>query len=114
MADLSLDHEAEGLKFGETLRLDDLAGKIKLGELQLRETVAGEILTIFKRANTATICLVVGFAIVDLTCLLLGVAGYQRLITSEVVMTLIGATVVQAGAAAFAIAVSLFPKTKND
>ncbi len=114
MANLDLAQEAEGLRIGETLRLREQSADIELRELQLRESVANEILLIFKRANAATIFLVVGFAIVDFGCIAFGVAGYRRLITSEVVMTLIGATVVQAGAAAFAIAVSLFPKAKSE
>lgn len=114
MANLRLNQEVEGIEFREALLLAEQSSDIKLREFKLRESVASEILAIFKRANTATICLVVGFAVVDLICLALRVAGYHRLITSEVVMTLIGATVVQAGAAAFAIAVSLFPKTRNE
>jgi hypothetical protein len=114
MTEVSLNHEAESLHMGEALRLDELSANIKLREFKLRENVASEILLIFKRANTVTFCLVIFFAIVDFACLAFAVVGYERLITSEVIMTLIGATVVQAGAAAFAIAVSLFPKTKDD
>ena len=76
---------------------------------------AGEIFAIFKRANTVTFVLVAVLAAADISCIIFWpIGGYERLITSEVVMTLIGATVVQAGAAAFAIAVSLFPKNKDE
>ena len=99
---------------GEALRLNDLAAKLKIEDAKLRDRVAREIITIFKWANIATIGLVIGFAIVDLIFLWLRVDAFERLITSEVIMALIGATVVQAGAAALAIAVSLFPRVRND
>lgn len=111
MADIGLNQASEGLELREALLLDD--GHIRLREQQLRENVADEIFSIFKRANTVTFLLVGVLCIVDIVCLAIPVAEYRRLITSEVVMTLIGATVVQAGAAAFAIAVSLFPKSSN-
>lgn len=113
MADKSLNRESEGLHVTEALRLDDLSARLKIRDLALKERVAGEILEIFKWANIATIALVVGFAIVDLVLFCFSVPGFERLITSEVIMALIGATVVQAGAAAFAIAISLFPRKGN-
>jgi hypothetical protein len=113
MPDLSLGRTAEDLGISEALRLADAEVDITLREQKLRETVASEIFAIFKRANTVTFVLVAVLCIVDVVFLSIPVAAYQRLITSEVIITLIGATVVQAGAAAFAIAVSLFPKARD-
>lgn len=109
MSEKNLNSESESLGLTEALRLGDLSDHLRFRDQQLRETVAGQIIGIFKWANIATISLVILFAAVDIFFLLKD-PSYHRLVTSEVLETLIGATVVQVGAAALAIAISLFPK----
>lgn len=111
---LQLDDEAKGLQLKEqleTLSLSNESKQLHLEQLKhgLRSDVARRILEIFRWANGATLLLIFALATIDNWFIWIGIAT-TRLVTPGVLMTLIGATVVQVGAAAFAIATSLFPK----
>lgn len=115
---LQLEDEAKGLQLKdqlETLSLSNESKRLHLEGLKhgLRTDVARRILDIFRWANGATLILIFLLAAIDNWFVWHGVQT-ERLVTPEVLMTLIGATVVQVGAAAFAIASSLFPKVTRD
>ncbi len=91
------------------LSVDDT---IALAELQLRVDTAKSILKLFGIANVFVLVFVVVLMIADWFVLVLDSAAVpgDRLINSNVVMTLLGATTVQVGTIMVSISAYLFPK----
>ncbi|MBT9096895.1 hypothetical protein KFZ76_04105 [Methylovulum psychrotolerans] len=87
------------------------ANSIKANDA-LRKMMTEEILPLFKTINKYVL-LIVGIAMaIDFCLVFTGLANAdQRLINSNVIMTLIGAATVQLGSIMFTISAYLFPKT---
>lgn len=84
--------------------------RVALGELSLRQEAARKILIIFLAANVLVltglaVCFAFDVALLRQTL----IKPDERLVTTEVVMTVIGATTVQLGAIMYTIARYLFP-----
>lgn len=93
---------------------EDQSG-VSLEELehQLKDKVATQILDIFRIANAVMWGFLAIIAFIEFMFIGNGLGDYNtenRLVSSSVVQTLIGATVVQLGVAVVAIVVSLFPR----
>ncbi len=100
-----------------TVNLSDLEKGIKLSDniplrkQRLSEFVADELLKLFRLSVTSTVIMTVGIALVDFTYIGLGwVTPQDRLINQTVLMAVIGASIVQLGAAMAAIVYALFAK----
>lgn len=98
---IRLDEEVRGLSVEE---------EIALGEYDLRKTTAKKILWVFIGANVVVF---IGLGVIfgyDVTLLHQKlVMPSDRLLTTEVIMTVVGATTVQLGAIMFTMARYLFP-----
>ena len=104
----------ENLKAAD-IPLSNLAARIKLARHELNDRVAGEVLKLFKWSVGATVAITVLLACGDFAGLLLHVIQpADRLISERVVLALIGASVVQVGAASAAIVYGLFGKNNVD
>lgn len=86
--------------------------ELKEREFRLRESVIkNDVMPLFKIANILVIAVIVLAGVMDFV--FIGMNHYQpehRLISANVIMALIGATVVQLGAGMAAIFIYLFPK----
>jgi hypothetical protein len=98
---VSLDREAEreGLS---------VADQVTLRDADLRDWMAKVVIPAFLTANKWTLFVLGGLVVLDEINLALHLTG-DRIITEKVIMTLLGATTVQVGAIAYAIARYLFP-----
>lgn len=84
--------------------LEEISDNIELRKQNLREEVAGEILALLKYSVISTWLAIFLIFFVDVYFIGRGEpADYERLVSHEVLLSVIGATVVQVGAAAFAI-----------
>lgn len=85
--------------------------KIDLAELELRSEIARNIIKQFVRVNLCVLAMVVVVFLFDALLVYRDVIhANDRIINSNVVMTIIGATTVQFGAIAFAVSQWLFPR----
>ena len=85
--------------------------RVTLGGFELRKVVADKILQLFIRANIFVLAFIFVVLISDWIQLGAGVAhAEQRLINSNVIIALLGATTVQVGTIVVSISVYLFPK----
>lgn len=101
------------------VRLEDIAkgeaADLPILKHRLQREVAGRILRLFTISTVAMILLVLVLAGFDLFFIRYDIIEpSERLITQSVVMSVIGATIVQVGAAAFAITQSVFKAEKAD
>ncbi|MEQ1697104.1 MAG: hypothetical protein ABL901_14810 [Hyphomicrobiaceae bacterium] len=93
----------------ETVELGDRASGYNIDEPSLRDRVADEVLKLFKlslRGTLALACVILVFDYIFIAAKV--ITPEQRLMTEKVLMTLIGATVVQVGAALAAIVFAVF------
>ncbi len=101
LTSVSLKEAAEGLS------VDD---QIKLGDADLRRSVADQVVKTIVRANSATLIVPGVLAAVDESNIYFHLSSPgDRIITNQVIMALLGATTVQVGAIAIIIAPYLFP-----
>jgi hypothetical protein len=97
--DISLENAAKG----------SIADVIAIQKQRFSEEVGRTILKLFNISTITMAILVVALAVVDEFFILNGIIKpEERLITEAVVMSVIGATIIQVGAASFAIVSSLF------
>lgn len=91
---------------------DDLVGSVK--PPSLRDIIAGRVLTLFTFSLFATLGLVAVLAAVDITMIWTNVIEPdQRLVTQPVLMSMIGATIVELGAALTTIVLAVFRSPKR-
>jgi len=90
--------------------LDALAKKVKLGELQMQSDAAKQIIELFKQTNRFVLMFLILVLMID-TCLYLvkDTPISSRLINTEVILALIGATIIQLGTIMLSISRFLFP-----
>lgn len=110
MADDVEDGRARGLgELPEAMGLS-VNDQVTLGEHELRIKMAQRLLSVFLLANAVVFLGLAVFFGFDVTLVREGsVQPSERLVTAEVVMTVVGATTVQLGAIMFTIARYLFP-----
>jgi hypothetical protein len=100
---------------GQTLRLSDFSQQMGLRKQAFTEEVAGRILELFRISVVATVGLTFILAAIDATFIALDwIEPLQRLVTEKVLMAIIGASIVQVGAASIAIVYSLFRQNSSD
>ena len=100
---------------GTKLVSTNVADKIAIANQELKQFVANKIITSLTWSLGITWLLTFALAIIDTFFVLNNVIDpTERLITENVVMAVIGATVVQVGAASIAIVYSLFGRPKGD
>ena len=101
--------------FTETLAKVEVSvqDRVLINESALRTELARKIIKTFVGVNSAVLTLVVACAISDVVLLAHKfVSANERLITTQVIRTIIGATTVQLGAIAITLSNWLFPKPK--
>lgn len=95
----------------EPTPLSQVSEHLGLRKQALAEKVANDVFRLFRLSVAATSVLTIILAAVDTAFIYLGViAPASRLITESVIMSVVGATIVQVGFASIAIVYSLFPK----
>lgn len=95
--------------------LTDLAVELGLRRQAFTELVGERILSLFKISVISTVGLTIALALLDAWFIKSGVIEPDdRLVTEHVVMAIIGASIVQVGAASSAIAYSLFKQGKDN
>jgi hypothetical protein len=100
---------------GTTLRLSDFDREMGLRRQAFAEEVGGRILKLFKISVVSTVGLCVALAAIDAAFIALEIIEpSDRLVTQQVVMSIIGASIVQVGAASLAIVYSLFKQARSD
>jgi phage shock protein PspC (stress-responsive transcriptional regulator) len=105
--DINLDEEATAVGLS-------VEQQIALGEHRLRKDIAKWILCVFIAANVVVLAGLAASFGFDVTLLRGGtIAPADRIVTSEVLMTVIGGTTVQLGAVMYLIANYLFPSATN-
>jgi hypothetical protein len=93
----------------DTVDLSEQADDVSINKLTLREQVATRVLDLFKISLIGTLVSAAVIVLIDHVYILLKIiTPEQRLLTERVLMTLIGATVVQVGAALAAIVIAVF------
>lgn len=79
---------------------------------EVQSNFIDEVLTVFKRANYAVLILVGVLALLDeFNMMYFGLKAPDRIISANIVISLIGATTIQVGTIAITIANYLFKKT---
>lgn len=126
MDDLQIsDAEIEGVRGqGGTVPIDsvgadllpaNVADQIAIANQQLKERIAKDIMRFMGVSLGVTLILTLALSAVDGFFIAFDLVDpTERLITENVVMAVIGATVVQVGAASIAIVYSLFGRPKGD
>lgn len=100
---------------GKTLRLSDFDREMGLRKQAFTEQVAERILALFKISVLSTVGLCFAFAAIDALFIALGwVEPNERLVTERILMSIIGASIVQVGAASLAIVYSLFKQSGGE
>ena len=85
--------------------------QVKLGDLELRKEVARKVVALFILANLFVLAFLGIIFAYDVILIRHGfIMPGDRLITSELLMTLVGATAVQVGTIMVSISIYLFPK----
>jgi hypothetical protein len=103
---LAQEAEREGLS---------VADRVTLRDADLREWMANRVVPAFLKANGWTlIVLAVLVALDEVNLVLHLVPAGERIVSEKVIMALLGATTVQVGAIALAIARYLFPGRPRD
>lgn len=93
--------------------LDDLASHIALRKQTLSETIAADIISLFRLSVTTTVILTIILAGIDYYAIFYhNMKPESRLVSERVLLAIIGASIVQLGAAAGAIVYSLFGRTQ--
>ena len=87
-----------------------IADQVALGDLDIRKDFAKEIIRLFSVTNGFVLALIVALMVADWVMTGNGMAVGDRVITSAVVMSILGATTVQLGAVVLVMANYLFPK----
>lgn len=99
---------------GSEKSLDELASHIALRKQALSESVATDIISLFKLSVTSTVIMTLFLCAVDYYAILFhSLRPADRLISEKVLLAIIGSSVVQLGAAAGAIVYSLFRQPKQ-
>lgn len=92
-----------------SVSIDAEERKISLEKPSLKEVVAKRVLDLFSLSLKGTLAFAGVLVLIDAVFIAVGlIKPDQRLMTERVIMTLIGATVVQVGAALAAIVVAVF------
>jgi hypothetical protein len=92
-----------------TIDLGAKADELAISKPDLRETIATQVLALFRYSLLGTLSFSAVILIADLAYIALKIISpADRLMTETVLMTLIGATVVQVGAALAAIVYAVF------
>ena len=100
---------------GADLLPANVADQIAIANQQLKERIAKDIMRFMGVSLGVTLTLTLILSGVDATFIAFDlIKPTERLITENVVMAVIGATVVQVGAASIAIVYSLFGRPKGD
>ena len=102
------DQDKQSIQPPRTVDLGSVSAEFKL-ERTLRDRVADEVLTLFRWSLLGTLASALFILLIDEAYLFYKIiTPEQRLMTEKVLMTLIGATVVQVGAALAAIVFAVF------
>ena len=95
--------------------LSEIASDIPLRKQWLSEHVASEVLRLFRLSVVAIVALTIALAALDAWFLYKGVIDpSERLVTEKVLMAIIGASIIQVGAAFATIVLALFRKSEAD
>ena len=95
--------------------LEELAADIPLRKQLLSEAVAMDVLKLFKVSVSATVLLTLALAAVDAAFIAKGIIRpSERLISETVLMSIIGASLVQVGAGIVGIIYALFSKPASE
>ena len=98
---------AKGIELSESL--ESLSDRVALRKHELSTYVAAEILTLFRWSVGSTVAITMVLVIIDALMVSFHVIKpEERLIGESILLALIGASVVQVGAASAAIAYGLF------
>jgi hypothetical protein len=101
--------EKHSVSSPETVELSTRADVVIINKPSLREQVATRVLDMFKISLIGTLASAGIIVLIDHGFILFKIiTPDQRLLTEKVLMTLIGATVVQVGAALAAIVIAVF------
>ncbi len=104
----SLDREADRASLSVQEQID-------LKNADNRKRISEQITTAFIKANFVVLCLLGVFISIDTVLIVNGViAPPDRVITSDVVMAVIGATTVQLGALVLLMGKYVFPSGRSD
>lgn len=88
--------------------------RLLITESSLRNELARKIIKTFVAVNSAVLLLIIAFGVSDAVLVINKIINAnERLITTQVLLTVIGATTVQLGAIAVTLSNWLFPKTKG-
>jgi hypothetical protein len=97
------------------VRVYSVDEQIKRSDARLRRWMAGRVVRVFVQANCVTLAALGVLVVLDEINVWLRLVGAgDRIITNQVVMTLLGATTVQVGVIAAIIARYLFPGRSGD
>lgn len=89
-------------------------GRLEDRRQTLSERVARDVFTLFKLSTVSMNLLVIALAVIDAWYIHEKIISpAQRLVTQTVLMSVIAATLVQVGAASFAVATALFPTRRK-
>lgn len=87
--------------------------RIALGEHEMRRNVAYAVIATFALLNLTVFALLTWFDSCDRALIVAGkLEPERRLLSTELLMTIVGATTVQMGAIAYIVATYLFPKPR--
>ena len=112
-------HQTDGTNRGDTESFTELLGKVemsvqdrlRIGESTLRNELARKIIRTFVAVNSAVLLLIIAFGVSDTILVVHKFVGpNERLITTQILLAIIGATTVQLGAIAITLSNWLFPK----
>lgn len=106
--EVTIDYQSSPGKIIEEAQADSIRANDSL-----RKMMTEEILPLFKVINKYVLAFVGVAILIDTALIGTGIIqAQQRLINSEVIMSLIGAATVQVGSIIFTISAYLFPKSK--
>jgi hypothetical protein len=95
---------------GEVSKFLDVDDEVKRGDLGIRKTFARNVMILFAIANVFVLIALTGIFVMDCVQLRAGlVKPAERVITSQVIIALLGATTVQLGAVIYTITRAIFP-----
>ncbi|MCW8091594.1 hypothetical protein [Alteromonas sp. ASW11-130] len=93
----------------------EAAVEILRNEAELRKNAAEDILNLFRKANLFVLGFLIILLIVDISLIYAGEASVEdRIVNEKVVMSLIGATVIQLGTIMISLSKYLFPTSDNN
>ncbi len=115
MPELKLSEVEGDLSFEQQIRLAELEAIFaeKRAERQFKRELALPFAKVFLGINAVIIVLLVALGVAEWNAVAEG-REIERLVTSEVIMTVIGATTVQLGSIMFAIAKGIFTLGDSD